>query len=335
MSKEKTDLLLLKTLNKGNSPTDDAPNKSLDGVKLWFARYNELIDGGHLATLSGFQWKVLSVYHRHAANSSGRAFPGAKTIAVRVGSDIRHVRRAIRELESMGFIDTIEVGGKGEQDCAVRRVKVPSRAKSALQEGGEIGPTRVGEGGENRPGEWGENVPSSRAKSALRTTHGTTNETAHLTTAKKSGESRMTQKQIAQVIVEKPIASIHPGFSAFYYAYPRKVHRAKSLEIWIERDFERFAAPMLVSLEKFKASEDWTKDQGKWIPSPANFLDDESFRTPPATQQDWREQMPEGRALTAEDLKLIHGDDDGPARPSAPPPPTEIYLDTADDGIPY
>lgn len=62
-------------------------------------------------------------------------------------------------------------------------------------------------------------------------------------------------------------------FETWYSAYPKKVGKQKAKAAfqkinWREVDFDH----MLAALEEHKQSEDWTKDNGKYIPHPTTYL---------------------------------------------------------------
>ena len=62
-------------------------------------------------------------------------------------------------------------------------------------------------------------------------------------------------------------------FNEFYSAYPRKVKKQKVKE-WFMKNTpsnELFSS-MMNSLEQFRASRDWQKDGGRFIPHPSTWL---------------------------------------------------------------
>jgi hypothetical protein len=63
------------------------------------------------------------------------------------------------------------------------------------------------------------------------------------------------------------------GFDQFYSAYPRKRSRGDAEKAWqkLKPDAEMLAL-ILAALESAKASDDWTRDGGKFIPYPASWL---------------------------------------------------------------
>lgn len=73
-------------------------------------------------------------------------------------------------------------------------------------------------------------------------------------------------------------------FAVFWEAYPRKTDKQKALAAFrkLDPDQELLGA-MLESLEKWKASEQWTEDGGRFIPHPTTWLNNKR----------WEDEVPE------------------------------------------
>ena len=72
----------------------------------------------------------------------------------------------------------------------------------------------------------------------------------------------------------KPVDATE-GFDAFWEAYPkceRKVGKAKCREIWSRNRLCKVASAVMTALAIDAKSSDWTKDNGKFIPMPATWL---------------------------------------------------------------
>lgn len=86
-------------------------------------------------------------------------------------------------------------------------------------------------------------------------------------------------KQLLETIADaagipKPV-STHQYFDAFWKSYPattRKVDKAGCQRKWSAMGLDESALDILAALEKAKASEDWTKQGGAYIPAPAVWL---------------------------------------------------------------
>ena len=80
---------------------------------------------------------------------------------------------------------------------------------------------------------------------------------------------------------------VQEAFERFWTAYPRKVGkgRAEKLFVWLKPD-HRLLDTMLTAIEQAKGSEQWQRDQGRYIPNPATWLgqrrwEDEPFPDSP------------------------------------------------------
>lgn len=71
------------------------------------------------------------------------------------------------------------------------------------------------------------------------------------------------------------VADLLFGFESFWEAYPkceRKVGKAKCREIWSRNRLHKVASAVMTALAIDAKSSDWTKDNGKFIPMPATWL---------------------------------------------------------------
>ena len=63
------------------------------------------------------------------------------------------------------------------------------------------------------------------------------------------------------------------GFEDFYRAYPRKVGKSAASKSWFTlKPNTEMRATILAALEQHKASRDWQKDGGQFVPHPATWL---------------------------------------------------------------
>lgn len=66
-----------------------------------------------------------------------------------------------------------------------------------------------------------------------------------------------------------------PGFDRFWASYPaspRKVNRAECFRKWQRLDLEKITEQVIAGLLRWKASRDWTKDDGAYICAPLVFI---------------------------------------------------------------
>ena len=81
-----------------------------------------------------------------------------------------------------------------------------------------------------------------------------------------------------------------PGFVQFWEAWPshfRKSARAKCLTHWRSAGLESLALVIVASVAAWRASEQWTKDTGQFIPAPLPWLRDRRWEAaaPPAKDE--------------------------------------------------
>ena len=68
-------------------------------------------------------------------------------------------------------------------------------------------------------------------------------------------------------------AQVADGFNRFWEVYPKRVGKKDAIKAWgqIKPD-EAMVQAIIEGVERWKASEQWTKDGGQFIPYPATFL---------------------------------------------------------------
>lgn len=73
------------------------------------------------------------------------------------------------------------------------------------------------------------------------------------------------------------------GFEQFWSAWPqhrRKVARSKCERIWKRQKCDVIAEQVIAAVGRCKVSEDWTKENGKFIPAPMTWLNQERWEAP-------------------------------------------------------
>ena len=118
-------------------------------------------------------------------------------------------------------------------------------------------------------------------------------------------EREVEEEKEVEIEIENECYTREEGFASFWEAYPRKEGRQKALEAFAAVD-----APLdilLSALAAQKKSKQWQKDDGAFIPMPANWLKDRRWEdaTAPAAltarQLDEDEQEAVRRMMTQED----------------------------------
>jgi len=81
---------------------------------------------------------------------------------------------------------------------------------------------------------------------------------------------RSREKEKVKVIGKK---NIEESFELFWQAYPRKKSKGQAEKAFAKvNPDEQLLATMLATIERATKSEDWLKDEGKYIPHPATWL---------------------------------------------------------------
>ena len=79
------------------------------------------------------------------------------------------------------------------------------------------------------------------------------------------------------------LARLEESFARFWQKYPRRVGRKPAFKIWckINPDDEIFKQ-IMGGIEHYKASDQWKRDNGMYIPHPTTFLN----------QARWEDELP-------------------------------------------
>lgn len=79
--------------------------------------------------------------------------------------------------------------------------------------------------------------------------------------------------------------SYSAGAEEFIAAYPKKTGLQVGLQTYLSLIDDAEKSAVLAGLDRWKKSEAWTKDNGKWIPEPARWLTDRRWQEYPAPAQ--------------------------------------------------
>jgi hypothetical protein len=217
-------------------------------ARMFWKRLNAVVDSGLMSQLSPTEMLVFLCYLRRA-DVNGVGYPGNDSIARAVGhTDPRHVRRARAELVAKGFLECVHEGGSRPKDTSHFRVHIPPKDM-----GGESRPGAELAHGRNSPGNGGRNSPGNGGRnSPIEGTQGRNTGKEH----NKCGDEPK-------------------GFTRFWELWPkhkRKVNRAGCLRHWQAANLESMTEGIISSLARWKASEDWRKQDGQFVPLPLTWL---------------------------------------------------------------
>lgn len=86
-------------------------------------------------------------------------------------------------------------------------------------------------------------------------------------------DQRSTQDRLGKVRIGKDTNTLRASFDAFYAAYPNKKGKVKAQQKWLtlKPDADLVVA-IMAGLERDKASVQWQKDGGQFIPHPTTWL---------------------------------------------------------------
>lgn len=95
-------------------------------------------------------------------------------------------------------------------------------------------------------------------------------------------------------------------FARFWSAYPRKVAKPDAVKAWAKHDpTDELLAVMLAAIERQKRSADWVKEDGRFIPHPATWLN----------KRRWEDQPPEVNGFAPPTDYGYRDFDTAPAKP--------------------
>ena len=107
-----------------------------------------------------------------------------------------------------------------------------------------------------------------------------------------------------------PSDSYSPGFNAFWAAWPshkRKANEEGAYAKWKSRQLEARAAEIIAAVEALKESDDWTKQNGQYIPGPVPWLNGRGYEVDLETLNaaGRLHNLPNGRRVTDRELHNV------------------------------
>lgn len=95
-------------------------------------------------------------------------------------------------------------------------------------------------------------------------------------------------------------------FEEFFREYPRKEAKAKAKAVWQQKNLDALATCIISAANRYKQTPQWTRENGRYIPLPASFLEDER----------WDDEIPDVRTAAkgpSFDEKIFNAWKDGKA----------------------
>jgi uncharacterized protein YdaU (DUF1376 family) len=141
----------------------------------------------------------------------------------------------------------------------------------------------------------------------------------------RSSSSSSSSLSIKEEEKNKPLCSPNPGervdesFDSFWKAYPKRVAKKAAIKAWKKIKPEHHQA-ILKAVAAWSRDENWTKDNGQFIPYPASWLNDERWNDIPQSVVNQNAQEENRRRIWA----IRH--------PDKPYPYPELHAPAAQQG---
>jgi len=245
--------------------------------------------------------RLVYLYLLWRQGNNDSAWPAAARIAEDLGLAVNTVKKAISHLRAKGHIVITPQKRKGRGYTNHYSVVVPK---------GSCGDHLSAE-----KGSWDDHLPTEKGSSGdpflPRSGHSVTEQWS-------SGDRKVVKPwatNIHQGIYTKEQGAQsdrggseqnHPGFEQFWSTYPRQQGKGKARRVWDQLNPSPELAERIVkSVKRHKESEQWQKDNGQYIPSPAKYLEEER----------WDDELePQDRSFgftprmpTEDELTVAHG----------------------------
>ncbi len=84
-----------------------------------------------------------------------------------------------------------------------------------------------------------------------------------------------------QTLLVSKLTAIPKGFEEFWLAYPKKVGRGAAEKAWAKARINGHLSEVLDALGKQKRTQQWTCEQGKFIPHPSTWINERRWQDDP------------------------------------------------------
>ena len=100
-----------------------------------------------------------------------------------------------------------------------------------------------------------------------------------------------------KALKKRSTSAYEESFERFWSCYPRKTAKQNALKAWLKlKPDEALVNGILSALERFKKTEQWLRDNGRYIPYPATWLEDRRWEdevcSPPQNNADKSDKPP-------------------------------------------
>jgi len=90
-----------------------------------------------------------------------------------------------------------------------------------------------------------------------------------------------------------PPAGVEPGFKVFFAGYPRQVEEAKARSEWVKlAPDDSLQREIAASVARWRSTPEWQREEGRFVPKPANWLRHKRWRDMPGIAPAPRPVMP-------------------------------------------
>ena len=89
--------------------------------------------------------------------------------------------------------------------------------------------------------------------------------------------------------INKTFPNLRPwqeNFDQFWKSYPKKVGKGAAFKAWRKHKCESISNRVTESIGPHKTCDMWTKEDGRYIPNPATFLNQRRWEDEPVTTDD-------------------------------------------------
>lgn len=205
--------------------------------------------------------KLVLISLADQSNDEGVCWPSVTTIMRRTGLCERAVRGHLKDLEEAGHITR---GYRDGQSTVYTVHPIATPAKEFIPHA---------------------NTPALHAPPPLHHMHHTPAPHAPITVIEPKVEPTPNAKG-------KP-SLVDDGFASFWRAYPKKVGKGAAERVWKRAKVNGHLSEVLAAVEAQKASEQWRKDGGQYIPNPATWINQRRWEDEVQVlpEDDWRKEV--------------------------------------------